>query len=706
MNPASPRTPAVLLALVAALVVLGVAPAASQAAPCTAPVVNQVACENTQAGAAQSTWEVDGAGDSSIQGYATSMSVNKGQTISFKIKSSTSNYHIDILRLGYYQNGDGARLVASNLAPTGTSTQPACQTFSSTGLVDCGNWAVSRSWTVPSTAVSGVYIAHLVRNDTGGESQIVFVVRDDSSHSAILLQTSDATWQAYNTYGGNSLYQCTVACPPGEPAAYKSAYKVSYNRPFHTAEDDSGRSWLFTGPEYPMIRYLERNGYDVSYTSSADVGRNPALLQNHKVFMSSGHDEYWSASQRSAVESARGAGVNLAFFTGNEMFWKTRWEPSADGTNTQDRTLVSYKDTHFTTRQDPVEWTGTWRDPRFTTPAENVTPENAVTGQTFLVNSGTSRITVPFAYKNLGLWRNTAATSLTSGQSLQLAPNSLGYEWDQDADNGFRPNGEFKLSSTTVSGLEVFSDYGSTTSLNATATHNLTMYRAPSGARVFGSGTVQWAFGLDDWNPDNAPPDRNMQQATANLFADMGAQAGTLQSALTAPAASTDSTAPTSTLSVPSTVSDGSQVTISGTASDTGGGVVAGVEVSTDGGTTWKAATGGSSWTYSWTAAGNGSVTIKSRAYDDTGNLETPGAGVAVSVTLSRTCPCSIWSASTVPPNPVDDGDPSSVELGTKFRTDVNGFITGVRFYKASANTGQHTGSVWTNTGGLLGTVT
>ena len=172
MKPASPRTPAVLLALISALVVLGVAPAVSQAAPCTPPVVNQVACENTQAGAAQSTWEVDGAGDSSIQGYATAMSVNKGQTISFKIKSSTSNYHIDILRLGYYQNGDGARLVASNLAPTGTSTQPACQTFSSTGLIDCGNWAVSRSWTVPSTAVSGVYIAHLVRNDTGGDSQI------------------------------------------------------------------------------------------------------------------------------------------------------------------------------------------------------------------------------------------------------------------------------------------------------------------------------------------------------------------------------------------------------------------------------------------------------------------------------------------------------------------------------------------------------
>jgi hypothetical protein len=697
------RIPAAVLALAAALLVLGMAPAVSQAAPCTPPVVNQVACENTQAGADESTWNIDGAGDPTIQGYATSMSVNKGSTISFKIKSATSNYHIDILRLGYYQNGAGARVVASNLSPTGTSVQPACQTFSSTGLIDCGNWAVSRTWTVPSTAVSGVYIAHLVRNDTGGESHITFVVRDDSSHSDIVVQTSDATWQAYNTYGGNSLYKCTVACPPGDPAAYKSAYKVSYNRPFNTAEDDAGRSALFTGAEYPMIRFLERNGYDVSYISSADVARAPALLQNHKVIVSSGHDEYWSASQRSAVEAARDAGVSLAFFTGNEMFWKTRWEPSADGSNTADRTLVSYKDTHFTERQDPVEWTGTWRDPRFTTPAENVTPENAVTGQTFLVNSGTTRITVPYAYRQLRMWRNTAATSLTPGQSLQLAPNTLGYEWDEDADNGFRPTGQFKLSSTTVSGLEVFSDYGSTTELNGTATHNLTMYRAPSGARVFGAGTVQWAWGLDDWNPDSNPADRNMEQATVNLFADMGAQAATLQSDLTATTASTDTTAPTSTVSVAANVSDGAQTTISGTASDSGGGVVAGVEVSTDGGTTWHPATGTTSWSYTWTAHGNPSTVIKSRAVDDSGNLQTPGAGVTVNVS----CPCSLWGTSTaVPSADADSGDPTAGEVGVKFKADAFGAVTGVRFYKAAANTGTHIGSLWTTTGTRLAQAT
>ena len=113
------------------------------------------------------------------------MSVNVGQTITFKIKTPATSYHIDILRLGYY-SGNGARKIAVGIStPTATlpQTQPACLTDASTGLVDCGNWGVSASWTVPSDAVSGVYIAHLVRNDTGGDSQILFVVRNDSSHS-------------------------------------------------------------------------------------------------------------------------------------------------------------------------------------------------------------------------------------------------------------------------------------------------------------------------------------------------------------------------------------------------------------------------------------------------------------------------------------------------------------------------------------------
>src|SRR4051812_47298585 len=361
------------LGLAVALFALVLVPAASQAA-----CGNPIQCENQLPGTPESQWEVDGAGDTTIQGFATQMSVNKGDPVSFKIKSATSNYKIDILRLGYY-GGDGARTITSNLTPTNTSAQPACQVFASTGLIDCGNWSVSRTWTVPSTAVSGLYIALLTRNDTGGQSQIPFVVRDDSSHSDLVVQTSDETWQAYNDYGGNSLYKCNTVCPPGNPKGYQAAFKVSYNRPLGSG--DAGPSSLFSGAEYNMIRFLEASGYDASYISGLDSSTRGPLLRNHKLFISSGHDEYWSADQRANVTSARDAGVNLAFFSGNEVFWKTRFEPSTDGSNTPNRTLVSYKDTHFDNPadRDPVTWTGTWRDPRFTTPSVS-TPENALTG--------------------------------------------------------------------------------------------------------------------------------------------------------------------------------------------------------------------------------------------------------------------------------------------------------------------------------------
>src|SRR5207248_5179264 len=161
---------------------------------------------NQLLGTPESVWSV-GDGDASIQGFATDMSVNHGQTISFKVNDSAgAAYHIDIYRLGYYQ-GNGARLVTTiSSAQTLQQVQPSPLTDQATGLVDAGNWAVSASWAVPATAVSGLYFAAMVREDTGGASAAYFVVRDDDNHSDLLFQTSDATWQAYNSWGGNSLY--------------------------------------------------------------------------------------------------------------------------------------------------------------------------------------------------------------------------------------------------------------------------------------------------------------------------------------------------------------------------------------------------------------------------------------------------------------------------------------------------------------------
>src|SRR3954465_793762 len=185
---------------------LTLAPAARAA--CPAPTgSNAIVVENCQTGSPRTEWDVTGVGDKTIQGFATDMSVNRGATVSFKVSTPATSYRIDIYRMGYY-GGDGARKVAT-ISPSASlpQTQPQCLTNGS-GLVDCGNWGVSASWAVPASAVSGIYFAHLVRTDVPASegSHVFFVVRNDASQSDIYYQTSDTTWQAYNDYGGESLY--------------------------------------------------------------------------------------------------------------------------------------------------------------------------------------------------------------------------------------------------------------------------------------------------------------------------------------------------------------------------------------------------------------------------------------------------------------------------------------------------------------------
>jgi hypothetical protein len=221
---------------------------------------NKIACENSKPGTPASVWDDQyGAGSDAIQGFATQMSTNVGGRVDFKIDTDASAYSITIYRTGYY-NGDGARQIAT-VSPSASlpQHQPACITDVTSELYDCGNWAVSASWTIPSTAVSGVYIARLRINGTSEASQITFVVRDDASTSAVVFQTSDTTWQAYNTYGGSNFYQ---------GGANGRAYKLSYNRPFSTRSGTVNRDFYFA-TEYPMVRFLERNGYDVSYIAGA-----------------------------------------------------------------------------------------------------------------------------------------------------------------------------------------------------------------------------------------------------------------------------------------------------------------------------------------------------------------------------------------------------------------------------------------------------
>ena len=312
---------------------------------------NPIVLENEKPGTPESVWQINPGQDSAtIQGFTTSISTNLGGRVDFKINDQTGNpnYQINIYRLGYY-GGDGATLVTSIQHQSTTAVvQPAPLTDPTTGLVDAGNWQVTDSWTVPTTATSGVYVANII--DGTQVFQIPFVVRDENSHSDIVFQTDDETWQAYNGWGGASVYGGNGPAPNG------AAYAVSYNRPITTRDNsgvESSPNDMVFSAEYPAIQWIEENGYDVSYIAGIDTATNGSLLLNHKIFMDVGHDEYWTDSQRANVQVAADAGVNLTFLSGNEIFWQTRFEPSIDGSGAANRTLVTYKDSHFGTVIDP-----------------------------------------------------------------------------------------------------------------------------------------------------------------------------------------------------------------------------------------------------------------------------------------------------------------------------------------------------------------
>ena len=214
-------------------------------------------------------------GDPTIQGYATSMSVNAGQTESFKIKTTVDHYHIDILRLGYY-GGNGARKVASNIRPTATCRRPSPHARRSRHRPDRlrqlgGLRVVDRPQhrgvgRVPRAPGAG-------RHQAGGDSQIPFVVRNDASHSDVLSADLGRDVAGVQRLRRQQPVHLHGRLPAGQPPRVQGAYAVSYNRPFDASPNTiDGASYLWYA-EYQMIRFLEANGYDVSYISGADLDR-------------------------------------------------------------------------------------------------------------------------------------------------------------------------------------------------------------------------------------------------------------------------------------------------------------------------------------------------------------------------------------------------------------------------------------------------
>jgi hypothetical protein len=285
----------------------------------------------------------------------------------------------------------------------------------------------------------------------------------------------------------------------------------------------------FFGAEVAAVRFLERNGYDVRYQGGVDTAQQG--VANCRVFLSVGHDEYWSGDQRANVEAALAQGVNLCFWSGNECYWRTRWEPDQNGETY--RTLVCYKESYAGTKIDPSpEWTGAWMD---NSVVPGVVPQNALIGQLFRVDdSATLAIQIPYPLTNHPIWANTQIANTPANSTYTTAVGYLGYEWDIPEQNGHEPDVTL-LSQSGYTVNTFVADFSGSYAPPQMATHSLTLYTAPSGALVFGAGTVFWSWALDDFHDNSkgpgtpVPADPNIQIAMMNLLSMMGVQAQTPQ---------------------------------------------------------------------------------------------------------------------------------------------------------------------------------
>lgn len=424
-----------------------------------------------------------------IEGYASQASINRGGSINLFVNTNETTYTIEIFRMGWY-GGAGAKKMLGPVTRPGRR-QPPATTYPGNGLLEC-NWSDPFLVHVPNphdatSWPSGVYLAKLTAGTTQKQSYIIFVVRDDFRRSELLFQTSVTTYQAYNRWGGPSLYTTP------------RTYRVSFDRPYqrgHGAGD-----FLFW--EYSMVRFLEREGYDVSYSTDIDTHERGDLLTLHKGFLSVGHDEYWTWQMRDNVEAARERGVSLGFFGANIGYWQIRLEPSAT-TGELDRTIVGYKD-HAAS--DPFAHDPDPNNRKLTTtlfrnrPVNR--PEDALIGVMHRSHTAQGDIVI----EDAGNWV-FEGTGLRNGDHL---PGLLGYEVDEMF--GSAPAGTRRIAHSPY---KVKGDirYG-----------DMTVYEWPSGSTVVAVGTIHWSWGLDESFVLNGRKFANAaaQQATRNILRRFGA---------------------------------------------------------------------------------------------------------------------------------------------------------------------------------------
>ena len=351
---------------------------------------------------------------------------------------------------------------------------------------------------------SGVYLA-LLKNAAGFQNYISFVVRDDGRVGALLYQQPVTTYQAYNDYPydnltGKSLYAFS-SFGANTVGGSKAAVKVSFDRPY--AGDGDNHVWgrNILGVETAFIRWLERTGVDVTYATDLDTHTDSARLLSTRGLISPGHDEYWTKEMYDGTISARDAGVNLAFFSADAVYTQIRMEPS--NTGTPNRVMVCYREAALDPNPDPNLKTINWRE------APLNRPEQALVGvmYTSIVQENAQGLHAPFVVTNSGHWAY-AGTGFSDGDTVV---GLVGYEAVRLFSEFAQPN--------AVSGTYTLLSRSPFAGSNNPDISNSSLYQAPSGAWVFGAGTINWGFALDTYNPSGTSlADVRIQKMTANIL--------------------------------------------------------------------------------------------------------------------------------------------------------------------------------------------
>jgi hypothetical protein len=449
--------------------------------------VNPIVRENSREGARD--WWGKHAPPHTIEGYPTQCSVRPGERLELCVSTRpAARYRIAVHRLGWY-SGLGARAVAEHPSAGDLQGTPREVPEPRPGPhIDSAGWPVSDVIQIGAEWTTGVYVARLIL--TSGEHEgldafVPFVVRAPLGEVAtILVQQPVTTAQAYNNWGGKSLYT-------SNSTDEVAAVKVSFDRPYTAwSHANLNARWPF-GCDYQLIRYLEREGFDVAYTTDVDTHREPWSPAGHRLLMTSGHDEYWTRELRDAFEEALAAGVNLACMGANTAYWQMRFE---DG----ERTMVEYRWRAEDPEPDRALKTELFRN---LAPAR---PECLLWGVQYQDGLG-----LPNQSRDYTLTRECDAHPWLEGTGFEhpaTLKGLVGYEWD-GLQKGLEP-----------ADATVFFHYD-----NELSNADALVHRAPSGAQVFAAGSLQFSWGLDDWGwPEHA--DERLQRFMRNALLDLTAE--------------------------------------------------------------------------------------------------------------------------------------------------------------------------------------